>query len=367
MNKTHTIIPKSIGSKVLMLGVYYKNNAPGGMASVIQYYENYYDGLRYIYTWKSTHSLGKLYYAFLAYLRTIFFLIFDRRIKIIHCHTAADQSFFRKAKFIQLGKLFGKKVILHVHASRFKDFYNESNRKEEIKNILNNVDSLIVLSNSWKAWFSDIIIDHSKLIVLNNITDYPKIKEQAQLNPNQLKVLFLGEIGQRKGVFDLLDVLAKNKEFFEDNLVLKIGGNNEEEKLINTINSNDLNRFVQFEGWVGGEKKVDLLNWADIYILPSYNEGLPIGILEAMSYGCAIISSNVGGIPDIIISYKNGMLINPGNKEEIKKALIYFIENKEQLTIFGSINKEVVKEYYPDYVMNCLKGIYSDLLLSGIA
>ena len=74
---------------------------------------------------------------------------------------------------------------------------------------------------------------------------------------------------------------------------LKIGGNKNEEKLKKQIKDFNIQEIVTFEGWVSGNKKLELLNWADVFILPSFNEGLPISILEAMSYGMPIISTPV--------------------------------------------------------------------------
>ena len=355
------LIPQEISKRILMIGVYYKNNAPGGMAAVIQYYEKYFDKLHYISSWKDGCKFTKLYYYIKAYTFCLTNLIFDSNIRIIHIHTAADNSFWRKTKFIKLAKNFNKKVIIHVHASRFKDFYNESTKKQEIKKYLNMTDKIIVLSNSWKDWFINIGIDATKIIVLNNIVTYPKI-QQTNEDSNKIKILFLGEIGKRKGVFDILTAIAKDLNYYKDKILFKIGGNKNEEQLQSFIQSNNLQSFVKFEGWVAGEKKEKLLNWADIFILPSYNEGLPIAILEAMSYNTAIISSPVGGIPEIINHKKNGMLVMPGNIKEIDEAMKYCINHPQQLQIFKTINQSVIQEFYPNTVLEHLKQIYISLL-----
>ncbi|MCD8290383.1 MAG: glycosyltransferase, partial [Prevotella sp.] len=169
-----------LADKVLMVGVYYKHLAPGGMAAVIQYYEKYFERLHYVPSWRLTNAAGRLWYAGIAYLTVMLRCLFDRRIKILHVHTAADGSFWRKSQFVKLGKTFGKKVILHVHASRFKDFYDESARKEQIRKNLLLADKLLVLSESWKEWFVSIGIPEKKIIVLHNITDYPRTTDSKE-------------------------------------------------------------------------------------------------------------------------------------------------------------------------------------------
>jgi glycosyltransferase involved in cell wall biosynthesis len=354
------LISKELAKKVLMIGVYYKRHAPGGMAAIIQYYAKYIENLRYFSSWRLTGKVGKLWYAVQAYFSVLFLLVFDKRIKILHIHAAADMSFFRKMGFVNLGKLFKKKVILHSHSSRFKDFYVESNRKDYIIKSLNKVDILIVLSPSWKTWFESIGISVKKIVVLNNIVDYPQEKEVAK--EEKMRLLFLGEIGKRKGVFDILKVLAENRDFYSDKIVFKIGGNLLEEKLKTFIADNGLSCFVQFEGWVSGDKKVELLNWADVFILPSFNDGLPVAVLEAMSYGCAIISTPVGGILEVLHDHENGIVVQPGNHVEINNAITYMVNHRDKVETFGAKSKEIIAPFFPSSVLMHLKDIYNSLL-----
>lgn len=108
--------------------------------------------------------------------------------------------------------------------------------------------------------------------------------------------MFMGEISMRKGGFDLLQAISDNKEYFKDKLLLRMGGNEVDGDIKTFIRNHQLEDFVSYEGWISGEKKTECLNWEDVYILPSYNEGLPIAILEAMSYKHPVISTPVGGI-----------------------------------------------------------------------
>lgn len=99
-----------------------------------------------------------------------------------------------------------------------------------------------------------------------------------------------------------------------------------------------------------------------MYILPSYNEGLPIAILEAMSYKHPIISTPVGGIPEIIETHENGILVRPGNKKEIAEAIKYYIEHPEDIRIHGEKAYQTVQNYFPQKVFTDLTHIYQSLL-----
>lgn len=346
-------------TQVLMIGV--DQNTPGGMAAVVKTYSLYFRNLKYISTWKVGNYFTKLFCAIRAVVVAFLYLIIDRNIRIIHIHAAANASFYRKSIFVRIGKFFKKKVILHMHAADFIEFFNNSQKQGEIIKTISACDRLVVLSQYWKTYFENIGINGSMIEILNNIIPPPidRIIESDDMN---IKLLFLGEIGKRKGIYDILEVLHKDITYFKNRISFRIGGNLEELKLIETIERYKLTDFVKFEGWVKGDKKNECLNWADIFILPSYNEGLPIAILESMSYGLPIISTKVGGIPEILLNHQNGILISPGNLEEIDNALRFFIENKHKIAEYGANARETINGYRAEVVIEKLNQLYKSLI-----
>lgn len=356
------IIDKSISSKVLMTGVYYENNHPGGISAVVQYWSKYFDELQYYPTFKEGSNISKI----AIFLKTLIALKLrmatDKNIRLLHAHTAAGTDFRRTAVIVNLAKKKGLKVVLHSHASSFKDFYRDSGdkKKEWIRSVLNKVDVLIALSESWKRYFIGLGVPEEKIIILHNITAYPQ-KRDVEKHEGKVRLLFMGEIGKRKGVFDLLRAIGNHKEVLKDKIELRIGGNKMEDKLRANIDEYGIGDFVHFEGFVSGDKKIELLNWANVYVLPSFNEGLPISILEAMSYKMPVISTPVGGIPEVV-DKDNGVLVTPGNDEQIFKAIWKYVENSSIIKEQGEKSYKRVETYMPEYVLNHLKQIYEDLL-----
>ena len=359
----HFFIPKSVSSHVLMAGNYYKHHHPGGISAVVQYYSRYIEDLQYYPTYKLGNIAIRVYWFVSSYMKLAFRMLFDKNVRIVHLHTAADGSFWRKVQLMRLAKSMGRKVVLHVHASRFKDFYEESGRKAWIIKQLKQADVLIVLSESWKKWFAGIGVNKNRILVLHNITEYPqRADKEPQLNNNTpVRFLFMGEIGERKGVFDILRALSNSSVDLSGKIELRIGGNKHENELRRRISDYKLGGIVKFEGWVEGDKKTEMLNWADVFILPSRNEGLPISILEAMSYGMPVISTPVGGIPEVV-SDKNGVLVTPSNDKEIMDAMLLFVNNPTEIIKRGKASEEIVRQYLPDYVMEHLKQIYDKMI-----
>lgn len=355
------LIHKDLSQKVLMIGEYFKHNAPGGMAAVLASYNEYFENMQFIPTWRNGNILVKIWYAVYSYVFFIWYMLFVRSVKIVHIQGAAFASFERNVFFVKVGKLFGKKVVMHMHCADFESYYNPSKHKQRIVDTINACDLYLVLSDSWKQYFESIGVKSNIIKVLNN-TITPPVTKRVKRSTDILNLLYLGVIGQRKGIYDILNALKDNKEMFEGKVVLRIGGNQEEEKLQACINEYGLQGMVKFEGFVSGEKKIECLNWADVYILPSFNEGLPIGILEAMSYRHPIISTPVGGIPEVVKDGVNGIMVNPGNVQEIAKAISAFVGDKKLVEEYGMHSIELVKPYLPETVFATLSEMYSHLI-----
>lgn len=353
-------ISKKISEKILYLGVSKKTK--GGMTAVLVSYDKYIEGMRFIPTWRLGNKIVKSLYALQALIRAWMLLIFDKRIKIVHIHGAANASFERCKIFINLVKRFHKKVILHEHAADFVEYYNDSENKAGIIDTLDKCDCLIVLSNSWKDYFASIGVNKDKIKVLNNIVSPPELHSESHTEDGKLHLLFMGEISKRKGGFDLLKAVANHKNEFEGKLLLRMGGNEVDGDIKTFIREHDLESIVSYEGWITGRKKIECLNWEDVYILPSYNEGLPIAILEAMAYHHPVISTPVGGIPEVVRHDYNGKLVIPGDTESIAKAITFYIDNREYIKQQGEYSYKLVQPFFPESVFSSLKSIYIMML-----
>ena len=269
----------------------------------------------------------------------------------------------RKSVMVLIGKIFGKKVILHIHGGGFHNFYKRARlMKPIIRWILEHADAVICLSEMWKNYYSNTF-KLKRLVIINNVIESPLTSPVSRLPSNgSLKLLFLGHVTEKKGVFDLLKVLASGREDFRHKVKFTIGGIGEVERLEKAISDNQFHGDVSFAGWVNGTKKAELLNNCDVYVLPSYFEALPISILEAMSYGKPVISTNVGGIPEIVKPGFNGWLFQPGDHQALNNILVEAMENKELLKQYGNNSLSISKKYTPESVFQSLNDLYKQIL-----
>jgi glycosyltransferase involved in cell wall biosynthesis len=338
----------------------------GGMGAVIATYEKNVSDFEFVASYEGNYnSILNVPFFILSFCKILSKLITNPNIKIIHTHGASFGSFYRKYIIFLVGKyLFGKRFVYHLHAAEFHTFYSETNSvaKKLIQHLISESDYIIVLSKSWENFINDNF-KPKKVVVLHNPVEIPaRTITESSIDKPSISFLFLGRIGDRKGLFDLLDVISKNHDHYKNNLSLTIGGDGDVGKLKEYLDNHSLNGICKYVGWVDGKLKHELLNQCDVLILPSYNEGLPIAILEAMSYGKTIISTNVGGIPEVVKNNINGYLITPGDKSAIETAISNLINNKSNLDSMGLESLKIVSSYDILEVLKRMQCVYDDLL-----
>ena len=355
---TSSKLSETCCQSVLTVGCNYKH-PKGGIAQVMHTYsKDVYSVFRCVVNSGGNSFLQKLMRAIVATFHTIVLLIIDRRIKILHIHTASYNSFKRSAYWVSLGKFFHKKIVLHIHGGGFKEYYLTN--PKWIQSVLDRSDCLIALSDSWKQYFQGEL-GCKQVSIVENVIPNPIFKAIKQ-SDDRMHLLFLGLIDEEKGIFDLLEMIAEHKDDLAERILLHIGGLGKVDQLRETIARLQLASCVSYEGFVAGEQKLNLLNLSDVFILPSYIEGLPIAILEAMSYGMPVLSTPVGGIPEVVEHGQNGYLFEPGNKDQMFRSISELLQHPEQVEAMGTISKKLATHDLPKQTKDKLEAIYQQLL-----
>lgn len=344
-----------LSKAVLTLSVSY-DPPKGGIAQVIKTYSSNYPVFNHIATTGGDSASRKFLTTLSAFIIFLYYCFF-KEIRIVHIHGASNNSFWRKRLFFYLAKIFRKKIIYHVHGAEYKIFYEKNSRV--VKHMIKNADVVVALSASWRDFFTHQV-GHSNVKIIENIVPPPTVKEVK--DDRLVHFLFLGELGARKGIYDLLHAIADQHKSLEGKAIFHIAGNGEVAQVKQLICDLELENLIKFEGWVTGDQKIHLLNLADAYILPSYNEGLPISILEAMTYKLPIISTPVGGIPEIVTHEENGLLVSPGDTTALGEAIIRIFTNPNFRRSAGAISYAKVQSHFPDTVFVKLEAMYRELV-----
>ena len=300
----------------------------GGMVTVMESIMNSPLSKKYNIIHIPTYVYGRKFLLFFASIFRIIFYKLIYRVELVHIHMASYGSFYRKSIIISLCKMLHIKVVLHCHGACFEKFYNsvKESKKEYIKKTFAKTEKVIVLSESWKEFFKTIV-DENKIAVLYNSVNVPDKIDRNELNKVPTG-LFLGRIGERKGAYDLIEAVKNIKN---EGIKIKIlmAGDGEIQKAKDIIKKENIEDSIEILGWINNKQKEEYLKSSDFYILPSYDEGMPMSVLEAMSYSLPVITTDVGGIPEIVQMKKNGIIVKPGNNDEIKNAIKKIIENNE--------------------------------------
>lgn len=352
------MIPTHITNKILTVGCAC-NNPKGGIAQVLYNYKTYlFKDFNFIAnSYKGPSKFHKGLFAIYGLISFLLKLLFNWNIRIVHIHTSANLGFKRSAIYLYISKYFKKKVIMHIHAGIFDKYYREN--KEYVHGVLSKCDLIVALSSNWGDFFrGEVGMNH--VAVLPNPTEHPRILPSAK--DGKCHFLFMGNINRNKGVFDLIQAVIRIKNEIRGKSIFHICGSGADDELMQMINSNDLSDLITYEGFVGGDDKVVMLNKCDVYILPSYIEGFPVSILEAMSYGMPVISTNVGGIPTIIEHSKDGYLFTPGDVEKLSSYILELIKNPNKTHEMGELARVAVNAYYPEVIADELTMIYTKLL-----
>lgn len=223
-----------------------------------------------------------------------------------------------------------------------------ASRQRNVSQALERAEAVVVLSSSWHDFVREIA-PRAHITVVNNYVVVPPLRPApaAPVSEAAFSVLFLGMLGQRKGIYDLLACWPAVIAAIPGARLL-IGGNGEIEAATLRAQELDISDSVDFLGWVGGEQKVELLKNADVFVLPSYNEGLPMSVLEAMSWGKPVITTRVGGIPELITSGSDGILIDAGDREQLAEALLMFGHDAAYRELIGAAARKRIEENFSD-------------------
>ena len=285
---------------------------------------------------------------------------------LIHVHFSQRGSTIRKMILMLVALAFHVPVVLHAHGSEYKLFY--TGLPEWAKGIISLVFRqsvyLIVLSQSWKNFYqSSFGLKPEQVVILPNPVELPsKIPERT--NSKQIMLVFVGEIGKRKGVFDLIRAFASLSPEQKTCSELLLAGDGEVEQACQLVQSLDLGDHIKVLGGIDSAQRDALLAKANIFILPSYNEGLPMALLEAMGWGLPVITTPVGGIPELVIHGDNGLLVKPGQIPDLSMAMQTLINDQGLRLSLGYSARASVAHLNVKNYLSSLLNIYGSVLKS---
>ncbi|MGQ0677438.1 MAG: glycosyltransferase family 4 protein [Rhodospirillales bacterium] len=249
-----------------------------------------------------------------------------RRADLVHLHMAHYGSVTRKLTLAAITHALGVRTVVHLHGSDFDANYNGLPpwQRRLVVATLKRAARVVVIGTFWRDFAARALgLDPGHVTLIHNGAPRTPWRDRTAAGPARL--LMLGELGPRKGTPELIAALAA-PELARRAWTATLAGNGPVGKYRAEVTALGLSGRVALPGWQDAERARALLDAADIFVLPSRQEGLPIAILEAMAVGAAVISTPVGAIPDAVVEGETGLLVPPGDAAALARAIARLLD-----------------------------------------
>lgn len=294
-------------------------------------------------------------------------MLWRGEVALVHAHVSSKGSFWRKSLLLALARSFGCRTVFHLHSGGFDEFAARGTGgallRRWIRRTVEASDAVIVLSPRWAEWMRSFA-PRSRVEVVGNPVLVPKRAPVAAERASAVgggRVVFLGLICEPKGCYDLLQAWTGFRARCPG-WRLAIGGNGEVERFLERARALGVHDDIDFLGWVSGDAKDRELRRADIFVLPSYKEGMPVSVLEAMAYGLAVVTTPVGGVPDMMQAGVHGLWVEPGDVAALCDRLSTLaLDAPLRERLGGAARSHVLSHYSADAVIDDLLRVYARL------
>ena len=281
--------------------------------------------------------------AVLSAVRRVLEFPFYERPDVVHVHASSYLSFYRESVFVVFGALVWRRpVVVHIHGSDFDEFLRTSGllRSWYVGWVLNLSAEVIVLSSYWEQVLcAETNLDGA--MVLPNPIDVSSFSEDGRAEDPH--IVYVSNLIERKGVAEFADAIRRLSARDGPEFRVSVAGDGPKSEQIRALAAEY--EFVEYYGYVSESRKYGLLTDGSIYVLPTYAEGLPISLLEGMAGGNAVVSTEVGAIPEVVGS-ENGILIPPVDVDALVDALDTLRTDGQLRREMGETNRELVREQY---------------------
>ncbi len=274
------------------------------------------------------------------------------RIDIVHLNTSLNRrAYWRDLAYLLLARLAGARVVYQVHGGAMPCAFAGDNRLLEaiLKRTLELPDLVVVLAQSEYAAYREFVPRQRVVVVPNaiDVAQFPTTRRFPRPDDGApLRLVYIGRLSREKGLHEAIDavLLARHQGIYSTFVIA--GSGDDEPALREHVSRLGLADAVQFPGPQFGTDKTALLQRSDVLLMPTYAEGLPYALLEAMAAGVPAITTPVGAIPDVMTDGIHGVLVSPRDPAAIAAAIVRLAQNPEMLSRMSGASRRRIAERY---------------------
>ena len=312
-------------------------DVPGGMAQVVNGYVAY--GFEHVRVKALCSTKGRRDPLAVVrwgwtLLRLLAYRCSVRDLRVV-VHLSVGGSFIREGSLLLCARILRARTGIHMHGSRFPSF----SRRHPLltRFICRASDSVFVLTDEMREIVSGLLTptEKTEIVMVRNMVDVPALADHRNDT-----VFFAGEVGERKGADVLLSAWYNMAVQYRSGWKLIIAG-----PIDMDLSPYPLDESVIFLGTIPHQDVVGLQRTAKIAVLPSRHEALPMFLLESMAAGCAVISTDVGQIKELL-SDDAGVLVRPADSDDLLEALAGLMENAEALEKTANRARQKIETEY---------------------
>ncbi|WP_345424790.1 glycosyltransferase family 4 protein [Actinomycetospora chlora] len=266
---------------------------------------------------------------------------------LVHMHVSQRTSVLRKGLLGRLARARGVPVVLHMHGSEFLDWYDglPTPVRAAVRALVV-PHRLVVLSESLRGRYATRLgVPEERVVALPNPVEWPAAAPAGRVPGGEVLALFLGRFGARKGIYDLVDACALLSPAARHRLRVLAAGDGEVDGVRRAVAAAGIGDVVTVSGWLAPAERDDLLRRADLLVLPSSHEGLPMAVLEAMAFGVAPVVTPVGALPEVVRDGENGVLVPVGDAAALARALEALVADDDRRRALGARARTDVEPY----------------------
>ncbi|WIM85724.1 glycosyltransferase family 4 protein [Candidatus Mycobacterium wuenschmannii] len=336
----------------------------GGMATVIALMATQPDR-RFAVTTVPTYVEGTRWYRFATSLSGMLrsaWLVSTGKVDVLHVHLAHGGSVIRKALPLAAARCAGVPSVIHGHSYDFGGWFDRlpAAGRAVVRRLLVADRWLVLGDRHVSEYTARLKLSEDRIGVLHNAVQIPAHPVTHE-GVASVHAVALGRLGVRKGSYDLITAVDQLDGDVRSRLRVTLAGDGEVDEVRAAVAAAGLGETIHVAGWLDAPARDELLSSAHLFVLPSYDEGLPMALLEAMARGLVPVTTLVGSIGEAVGDGVNGVVVQPGSPGEIAEALSALVRNQPQRAALAAAARRRANDFGIDRWYERLALLWTEL------